>query len=85
MQFFTPAASMNFNEAQSYIAEHKGEDLSSETSVISMVMSIEAQALDLYQRVAQKIQHPASKKIVNQIANEEKVHLKHLGELMDSL
>lgn len=60
-------------------------DLSSEASVISIAMSIEVQALDLYQRVAQKIQHPASKKIVNQIANEEKVHLKHLGELMDSL
>lgn len=27
MQFFTPVASMNFNEAQSYIAEHKGEDI----------------------------------------------------------
>jgi rubrerythrin len=48
-------------------------------------MSIEAQALDLYQRVALKIENPGSRKMINQIADEEKVHLASLGKLMDDL
>jgi len=60
-------------------------DLDSETDVISLAMSIEAQALDLYQRVALKIQNSQSKAIVLKIANEEKAHLASLGTLMDSL
>jgi rhodanese-related sulfurtransferase len=27
MQFFTPAKSLDFTKAQSYISEHKGEDI----------------------------------------------------------
>ena len=60
-------------------------DLDSETDVISLAMSIEAQALDLYQRVGLKIENLESKDIINKIANEEKVHLASLGKLMDSL
>lgn len=59
-------------------------DLNSEKEVISLAMSIEAQALDLYHRVSSKITHPESKAIVNKIADEEKVHLRSLGKLMDS-
>lgn len=60
-------------------------DLEKETDVISLAMSIEAQALDLYQRLALKIDNPESKQIVQKIANEEKTHLESLGKLMDSL
>ena len=60
-------------------------DLTSETEVISLAMSIEAQALDLYQRVSFKIENQASREIINKIANEEKVHLASLAKLMDSL
>ncbi len=60
-------------------------DLSSEKDVISLAMSIEAQALDLYQKVSIKIKNPESKDIINKIANEEKFHIASLGKLMDSL
>ena len=60
-------------------------DLGSEIDVISLAMSIEAQALDLYQRLSAKIKSPGSKEIINKIANEEKEHLASLGRLMDSL
>ena len=60
-------------------------DLNSEIDVISLAMSIEAQALDLYQRLSTKIKNPGSKDIINKIANEEKVHLESLGKLIDSL
>ena len=60
-------------------------DLTSERDIISLAMSIEAQALDLYQRVSAKIENSKSRDIINKIANEEKVHLASLGKLMDSL
>ncbi|MCP4297821.1 MAG: sulfurtransferase, partial [Proteobacteria bacterium] len=60
-------------------------DLGNEKDVISLAMSIEAQALDLYQRVAQKIENDKSREIIQKIANEEMVHLESLGKLMDSL
>ena len=60
-------------------------DLDSEKDVISLAMSIEAQALDLYQRVSLKFKESRSKDIVNKIANEEKAHLESLGKLMDTL
>lgn len=60
-------------------------DLESPIEVVSLAMSIEAQALDLYQRVTHKISNAESRQIIQQIANEEKVHLKSLGELLDKL
>jgi rhodanese-related sulfurtransferase/rubrerythrin len=60
-------------------------DLDKETDVISLAMSIEAQALDLYQRVTLKIDNPDSKQVIQKIANEEKAHLESLGKLMDTL
>jgi sulfur-carrier protein adenylyltransferase/sulfurtransferase len=60
-------------------------DLNSEIEVISLAMSIEAQALDLYQRVSTKIENSGSRDIINKIANEEKAHLASLGKLLDSL
>ncbi len=62
-----------------------GSDLDSETQVISLAMSIEAQALDLYQRLSLKVENRKSRDIINQIAKEEKAHLASLGKLMDSL
>lgn len=60
-------------------------DLNSATDVISLAMSIEAQALDLYQRVSTKIKNKDSKNVIIKIANEEKAHLASLGKLIDSL
>lgn len=62
-----------------------GSDLKQETQVISMAMSIEAQALDLYQRLSLELSNPVSRKIVSQIADEEKNHLASLGRLMDNI
>jgi len=60
-------------------------DLNSEKEVISLAMSIEAQALDLYQRAGAGMTQEASRKIIHGIANEEKAHLASLGKLMDEL
>ena len=65
--------------------ESFGPDLGSEIDVISLAMSIEAQALDLYQRVGAVLAQPQARDIILRIADEEKSHLASLGRLMDEL
>ena len=60
-------------------------DLGSRTDVVSLAMSIEAQALDLYQRVGSRLSSDTSKAVILKIADEEREHLASLGRLMDSL
>jgi rubrerythrin len=60
-------------------------DLGSQIEVISLAMSIEAQALDLYQRLGARLTQAKARKIIHAIANEEKTHLASLGKLMDEL
>jgi rubrerythrin len=58
-------------------------DSDSVQEVIGVAMSIEAQALDLYLRAAENSSDPQNKKILSQIATEEKAHLGELGKLME--
>ena len=60
-------------------------DLNSTTDIIGLAMSIEAQALDLYERASQKMKGQAAEKGLKKITSEEKAHLKQLGKLLDSL
>lgn len=60
-------------------------DLEKEEDVIGLAMTIEAQALDLYQRVARNIKSESSRDIVLKIAAEEQAHLSSLGHLMDQI
>lgn len=58
-------------------------DMEKVEEVISLAMSIEAQALDLYSRAAQKAKDSAHQDMLNRIAAEEKIHLEQLGLLLD--
>ncbi len=60
-------------------------DLGSPIDVVSLAMSIEAQALDLYQRVGETLSSDRSRAIVKKIADEEKAHLASLGRLMEEI
>jgi rubrerythrin len=51
--------------------------------VIEMAMMIEAQALDLYMRYADKTGNEEAEGLLHQLAQEEKNHLKLLGRLMN--
>ncbi len=57
-------------------------DLSSAVDVVSLAMSIEAQALDLYTRASEQAQDQNSRKILQTIAHEEQTHLELLGRLL---
>jgi len=58
-------------------------DWESPVDVISLAMSIEAQALDLYTRAAERSTDPRSREALQKIAEEERNHLEQLGKLMD--
>ena len=60
-------------------------DLDVPAEVISLAMAIEAQALDLYQRAAERAGTEAAKTALLQIANEERSHLQQLGKLFETL
>ena len=60
-------------------------DPESVTDIAELAMSIEAQALALYLRAAEKSHIDQSRTMLMQIADEEKAHLKQLGKLIESL
>jgi rubrerythrin len=51
--------------------------------VLDIAMMLETQAMDLYLRYSQKIEEDRSKKILYDIAEEEKAHLGSLGRLLE--
>lgn len=59
-------------------------DWESAVDIISLAMSIEAQALDLYTRAAERSTNPRSTEALKKIAEEERAHLEQLGKLMDN-
>jgi len=59
-------------------------DMASTVDVISLAMSIEAQALDMYTRAAERSTDSRSQEALKKIAEEERSHLEQLGKLMDN-
>ena len=51
--------------------------------VLTMAITVETQALDLYMRYAERMKDEKSKTVLYNIAGEEKIHLKELGKLLD--
>ena len=60
-------------------------DSNSPDGVIETAMTIEAQALDLYFRASERVKQEESRKFLAQMADEERTHLKQLGNLMDTI
>ena len=65
--------------------ENVGGDPEAAAEVLDLAMSIEAQALDLYARLAEKSEVAESRGILLELSEEEKRHLKALGALMNKL
>jgi len=60
-------------------------DLAIPLEVISLAMAIEAQALDLYQRAADRSDTEDTRNALLRIADEERAHLAQLGRLLESV
>jgi rubrerythrin len=67
-----------------YVGLYK-PDWNASSDIIGLAMSIEAQALDLYTRAANRAKDKRSQRVLNKIAEEEQAHLEQLAKLMDSL
>ncbi len=55
------------------------------SDIVDLAMSIEAQALDLYTRAANRSTDERSRGAMKKIAEEERAHLEQLAKLMDTL
>ncbi len=58
-------------------------DVEKETEVLGLALAIEMQALDLYLRAAQRSTVAQAKKVLFQIAEEERHHIASLGKAID--
>jgi rubrerythrin len=63
--------------------EQNAPALQTVTGVLNVAMTLEAQAMDLYMRYAQRFSDEKIRQIFHALADEEKIHLKRLGGLMD--
>ncbi|GAB6060563.1 rhodanese-like domain-containing protein [Desulfonatronum parangueonense] len=61
-----------------------GVDLKNPREIVDFAMAVEAQAMDLYSRAARQAQGEV-REFLEQMAEDEKTHLQHLGNLMDRL
>jgi rhodanese-related sulfurtransferase/rubrerythrin len=60
-------------------------DWESTTDIVELAMSIEAQALDLYLRAADRSPETESRQVLIRIAEEERAHLTQLGNLIETI
>ena len=60
-------------------------DMGSRTDVLDMAMTVEAQALDLYRRAADRFRDSEISTFFLRLSEEEKEHLARLGQLMDEI
>ncbi|MEW6077009.1 MAG: rhodanese-like domain-containing protein [Thermodesulfobacteriota bacterium] len=67
-----------------YIARFS-PDMTSTVDIISLAISIEAQAMDLYSRASEKIAAGTGGKALALLADEERAHIRELGKLLDTL
>jgi len=60
-------------------------DLDSEADILDLAMSIEAQALDLYLRAAERAGSEESASFLRDLGDQERMHLKRLGYLLEGI
>lgn len=58
-------------------------DLGSELEVLALALAIEAQALDLYLRAAERSEQEGTRQVLQQIADEERSHIARLSAYID--
>jgi rubrerythrin len=71
----------NGKTADQLLAEYP-EWIEQPREALELAMSLETDSLDLYLRMAQKVRHKEAASVFHDLAGEEKVHLKRLGELL---
>ena len=62
-----------------------GSAFNTAAEVLNFAMMLEAQGMDLYMRYAEKSENPKVREILFEMAEDEKAHLKSLGNLMEKV
>jgi rubrerythrin len=57
--------------------------MKSPADILSLAMMLESQALDLYVRFAGYMDDEKNRRLLQQIADDEKAHLRALGEMIE--
>ncbi|BEQ15790.1 rhodanese-like domain-containing protein [Desulfoferula mesophila] len=71
-------------KVEEFVAEHQGAS-ADRTEAVMLAMGLETQALDLYLRLAQVMRTPQSRELLQELGDEEKSHLKALGQMLEKL
>ena len=67
------------------LLENVGQNFNTAAEVLNFAMMLEAQGMDLYMRYAEKSENPKVREILFDMAEDEKAHLKSLGNLMEKV
>ena len=67
------------------LLEEMGPAFKTAVDVLNFAMMLEAQGMDLYLRYAEKSENPKVREILFEMAEDEKAHLKSLGNLMEKI
>lgn len=67
------------------VMDYFGPHLHDMEDIFHLSMLMEAQAYDLYSRLAHQATEPEQQKLFNHLAEEEKIHLAYLGRKLDQL
>jgi len=69
---------------EEFLASHQAV-LETREEVVGLAMELETQALDLYLRYSSALENEKTKKVLFQLAEDEKAHLRSLGNLMEDI
>ena len=71
-------------KVEEFLAQHS-DAAQGQAEVVMLAMGLETQAMDMYLRLAQRMDSPGSRELLNDLGEEEKSHLKALGEMLERL
>ncbi|MFH2127464.1 MAG: rhodanese-like domain-containing protein [Pseudomonadota bacterium] len=71
-------------KVEEFLAQHS-DAAQGQAEVVMLAMGLETQAMDLYLRLAQRMDQPKSRALLDELGQEEKGHLQALGEMLESL
>ncbi|MCB2227544.1 MAG: hypothetical protein KQH53_12780 [Desulfarculaceae bacterium] len=71
-------------EVSDYLAKHGGQG-ADPASTVMLAMGLETQAMDLYLRLASRMEQPGSRKVFLALGDEELGHLQALGKMLDEM
>jgi rubrerythrin len=71
-------------EVSEFVAQHR-RGIENPAQAVMLAMSLETQALDLYLRLARRMEQPASRRVFNELGDEEQAHLEALAKMFKNL